>query len=53
MEQRRNEEKNDWGWLGLLGLIGLAGLRRNRHKEMGGDTLLAALLPDIRKAAGG
>jgi MYXO-CTERM domain-containing protein len=35
MEQRRDDEKNDWGWLGLLGLIGLAGLRRKRGDDDG------------------
>jgi len=35
MEQRRDDEKKDWGWLGLIGLVGLAGLRRKRHEEDG------------------
>ncbi len=28
-----NNNRNNWGWLGLLGLIGLAGLR-NRTREV-------------------
>src|ERR1044071_692412 len=35
IEQRRDDEKKDWGWLGLIGLIGLAGLRRKRHDKDG------------------
>ncbi|WP_409346024.1 WGxxGxxG family protein [Paenibacillus sp. MBLB4367] len=29
-----NDNRNNWGWLGLLGLFGLAGLR-NRSREHG------------------
>ncbi|WP_409340309.1 WGxxGxxG family protein [Paenibacillus sp. MBLB4367] len=29
-----NDNRNNWGWLGLLGLFGLAGLRnRSRERE--------------------
>ncbi|MDO7906133.1 WGxxGxxG family protein [Paenibacillus sp. JX-17] len=27
-----NDNRTDWGWLGLLGLIGLAGLRNRNHE---------------------